>query len=159
MRRGPRDRAGPRPAKGRRRAVRTDRRSKRGLFEGGVVDEDFAGEGLEDFAFGLLVGGVGLEIGKGLAVGEAHEEGEVERVVDDGAIAGDGAAVTDAADQAGGFLEVFGGADEGAAVFVMAGALEPDEHGVFDPAAGRGGATRGQETKQEGGEAGHGLSD
>jgi hypothetical protein len=111
---------------------------------------------LEDFSLRLLVGGVGLEIGKGLAVGEAHEEGEVECVVDDGAVAVDGAAVTDAADQAGGFLEVLGGADEGAAVFIMAGALEPDEHGVFDPAAGRAGASRGEETQQEGGEAAHG---
>lgn len=104
---------------------------------------------MEEVFFGFLVGGVGFEVGESLAVGEAEEEGEVVAVIDDGSVTRDGAAVADAADEAGGLLEVLGGADEGRTVCGVAGALQPDEHGVLDLAAGRDGAGGGQERKQE----------
>ena len=114
-------------------------------LEGGVVDEDFAGEGLEDLLFGLLVGGVVFEFGESAAVGESHEEGEVKGIVDGRAVARHGAPVANRPDEVGGFLKLFRGADEGGTVFGVPGALQPDKHGVFDPAAGGCGSLDGLE--------------
>jgi hypothetical protein len=76
-----------------------------------------------------------FESGEIAAAGEAHEEGKVERIVDDGAHAGDGAPVGEAADETGGFLEIFGCLDQRGTVPGAARAIEPDQNDVFDLSA------------------------
>ena len=124
------------------------------LFERDVVDDDFAGEGLEKFFFRCEMVGVFFEGVEGGPILEAHEEGKVEGVIDDGAVARDGGPVLERGDESGGLLQLPGSFDEGGAVGRVAGALEPDEDGVLDR-AGRRGGTRGQDKGEEQGEPSH----
>ena len=126
-----------------------------GLIQRDVVDDHPAGERLQHFLPRPLVVGVAFEFRQGVAVSEAHEKREIEGVVHDGTVTRHGLSVAEGTDEAGGFPEFRGGADQRGAVFGLAGAFEPDEDGMLDPAVRSGGASRAEEAKQQCGEPAH----